>query len=287
MTGNPSHANQKAEEARNLLDQLLQDSKIYYRGKDYKDLLDFVVRLRNFAPFNAMLLNIQKPGLSYAASRPDWWHKFRRYPKEDARPLIILWPFGPVALVYDVQDTEGLELPEDAFSFPAEGDMSLEKFTAYTARCEAKGITCKMVDKGDKMAGLIRAVKRAVQKGDRPSYEIKINKNHKPSVRFNTLVHELAHLYLGHLGKDISLKTPDRLNLNLLQRELEAESLAYLVCSRNGVKPRSHTYLAGYVENNLTIDDIDVYQIMRAAGQVENLLGLTEGKTGFAGSGKG
>src|SRR5258707_11970603 len=29
----------------------------------YKDLLDFVVRLRNFAPFNAMLLQVQKPGL--------------------------------------------------------------------------------------------------------------------------------------------------------------------------------------------------------------------------------
>src|SRR5882672_645740 len=60
------------EAAHSLLDQLLIDSKLYTQSKDYKDLLDFVVRLRNFAPFNAMLLQVQKPGLSYAASARDW-----------------------------------------------------------------------------------------------------------------------------------------------------------------------------------------------------------------------
>ena len=59
-------------EARSLLDQLLADSKLYPKSADYKALLDFVVRLRNFAPFNAMLLQIQKPDLSYAASALDW-----------------------------------------------------------------------------------------------------------------------------------------------------------------------------------------------------------------------
>src|SRR3989441_4342085 len=93
--------------ARSLLDQLLADSRLYTQSKDYKDLLDFVVRLRNFAPFNAMLLQVQKPGLSYAASAHDWRERFGRWPKEGARPLLILWPFAPVALVYDVMDTEG------------------------------------------------------------------------------------------------------------------------------------------------------------------------------------
>src|SRR5918993_3198275 len=89
------------ETARALLDQLLTDSRLYTQTKDYKELLEFVVRLRNFAPFNAMLLQVQKPGLSYAASARDWRERFGRTPKEEARPLIILWPFGPIALVYD------------------------------------------------------------------------------------------------------------------------------------------------------------------------------------------
>jgi antirestriction protein ArdC len=59
------------------------------------------------------------------------------------------------------------------------------------------------------------------------------------------------------------------------QVELEAESVAFLVCARNGVQSKSETYLASYVEKNATIDDVDVYQVMRAAGQVEALLELT------------
>ena len=38
---------------------------------------------------------------------------------------------------------------------------------------------------------------------------------------------------------------------------------------------KSETYLANYVKENTTIDHIDIYQVMRAAGQVETLLALT------------
>src|SRR5215211_8912831 len=108
---------------RALLDALLTDSRLYHTTKAYKELLEFVVRLRNFAPFNAMLLQVQKPGLTYAASARDWRERFGRRPKEGARPLLILWPFGPVALVYDVLDTEGRELPDGVASFVARGPI--------------------------------------------------------------------------------------------------------------------------------------------------------------------
>jgi len=58
------------------------------------------------------------------------------------------------------------------------------------------------------------------------------------------------------------------------QRELEAESVAYLVCARNGVTSESEQYLANYVEEHTTITNLDVYQVLRAAGQVEALLGI-------------
>jgi antirestriction protein ArdC len=63
--------------------------------------------------------------------------------------------------------------------------------------------------------------------------------------------------------------------MNHDQRELEAESVAFIVCSRNGVKSKSESYLANYVNQNNTVEQIDIYQVMRAAGQVETLLGLT------------
>lgn len=122
---------------RALLDQLLADSKVYRSTDSYKTLLAFVIRLRNVAPFNAMLLQLQKPGLTYAASAHDWKACFNRAVKEDARPLLILWPFGPVATVYDVLDTVDLRnpqqdgLPENIASFFAAGEITKERIKSF------------------------------------------------------------------------------------------------------------------------------------------------------------
>jgi len=61
---------------------------------------------------------------------------------------------------------------------------------------------------------------------------------------------------------------------NHAQEELEAKSVAYLVCARNGVTSKSQTYLANFVEKNTSIEHLDLYQVMRAAGQIETMLGL-------------
>lgn len=265
----------RTEAARSLLDQLLTDSRLYTQSKDYKDLLDFVVRLRNFAPFNAMLLQVQKPGLSYAASARDWRERFGRIPKPGARPLLILWPFGPVALVYDVLDTEGDLLPEDVASFFAHGPVDEKQMKAFIPLMDKKGIGWCLVDAGDRNAGSICVVKKADKEKETSQYRIYINRNHTAAVQFATLAHELGHLFLGHLGHDRDLNIPKRPWMNEKQAELEAESVAFLVCARNGVTSKSETYLKNYVEENITVDKIDLYQIMRSAGQVETLLELT------------
>ncbi len=261
-------------ESRTLLDQLLTDSQLYKSSEDYKKLLDFTVRLRNFAPFNAMLLQLQKPGLSYAASAHDWRKKFGRYPKEDARPLLILWPFGPVALVYDVMDTDGDDLPEDVASFFTSGEIDKGKFGTFWGLLAKKNIKHHEFDAGDNRAGSIRVVKRATSDKEATLYQVNINRNHEIAVQFTTVAHELGHLFLGHLGPDKKLKIPKRPAMAHDQVELEAESVAYLVCKRNGISPKSETYLSRFVSQDLTIDQMDIYQVMRAAGQVETTLGL-------------
>jgi antirestriction protein ArdC len=103
-----------------------------------------------------------------------------------------------------------------------------------------------------------------------------VNANHSAPVQFTTIAHELAHLFLGHLGRDKHLDVPGRANVAPSVEELEAESVAYLVCKRNGVDCKSERYLTDYVERHTTVGDLDIYQVMRAAGQVETLLNLTE-----------
>ncbi|MET0091304.1 MAG: ImmA/IrrE family metallo-endopeptidase [Candidatus Thiodiazotropha sp.] len=275
----PYDASTDEEQARSLLDGLLEESRLYKTTKDYQALLDFTVKLRNFAPFNAMLLNIQKPGLTYAASAMDWKLRFNRHPKRDARPLLILWPFGPVALVYDVQDTDGDDLPEDAQMFPARGQIEEKRMKDFAGILAKKGVEWASFDGGDGSAGSIESTSNS---GNDPKakrhYLMRINRNHSPVVQFVTLAHELGHLFLGHLGKDRALKIPDRFNVPHTQQEIEAESVAYIVCHRQNITPKSQTYLSKYVKDGIGADDglggMDFYQVMRAAGQVETLLGL-------------
>jgi len=265
-----------------LLDDLFAKSRLYRKSKDYRELLDFVVRLRNFAPFNAMLLQVQKPGLSYAASERDWRVRFGRTPKEAARPLLILWPFGPVALVYDVMDTEGKPLPEDVASFVARGYIDEHTMQRIRSLLKRKHIEWNAVDAGDLSAGSIRQISRASSDKEPSRYRLQTNRNHSAAVQFTTLAHELGHLYLGHLGPDSRLKIPRRHRPDHALREVEAESVAYIVCMRNGVEPKSQTYLSGFIDGHETYEGIAVYQIMRAAGRIEALLKLST-STKFAG----
>jgi hypothetical protein len=258
-----------------MLDGLLVQAGIYRTTKDFKALLDFTIELRNFAPFNAMLLQIQKPGLRFAASAADWRDRFRRTVKEDARPLIIMWPFCPIALVYDVDDTEGPELPRDvASAFKTHGNFDSAEIDKLIKLMAKKDINCNFVDIGDGLAGSIISTSKNLPKGQiQISYAIKLNLNHSAPVQFTTLVHELAHLYLGHLGLDKDLKVPFRSGISLAQQEIEAESVAYIVSNKNGLKSESAKYLSQFVDDK-PLPPIHIYQIMRAAGQIEQLLCL-------------
>ena len=221
-----------------------------------------------------MLLQVQKPGIRYAASARDWRERFGRWPNEGTRPLLIMWPFGPVALVYDVADTEGRDIPEDALSFPATGSISPARLHSFEKLLLRKNIVVRHLDAGDGRAGYVRILQRGSTENDVIRYGIWINRNHDPAVQFTTLAHELGHLYLGHLGRDKKLNVPRRPRLTHAQREIEAESVAYVVCCRNDVQPKSQTYLSRFVSSDATVDTVDVYQVMRATGQVETVLGL-------------
>jgi hypothetical protein len=270
----------KSDVDRSLLDQLLANSKLYKTTESYTEMLAFVIRLRNVAPFNAMLLQIQKPGLTYAASALDWETRFNRRIKEDARPLLILWPFGPVATVYDVLDTYDPEnpdadgLPENVASFFAAGEITGARMKSFKTPLERKGIELRWVDKGDASAGSIGVVRKGTDDKE-TRYLVKLNDNHPPAVQFTTLAHELGHLFLGHLGPNTRLSIPKRRSMSHSDVEIEAESVAYLVCERNNIKSKSESYLSRFVKDGVKADSLDLYQITRAAGQVESILELT------------
>ena len=257
--------------ARAIIDQLIADTKLYDTAARIKELLDFTARLRNIAPFNAMLLHIQKPGLSYAARAKDWKKRFRRNIKETARPLVILRNFGPVDFVYDILDTEGPDLPDSAFAFPAAGTIPFNWMMDIERILRLKSIELAWMDHGDHKAGHAQRLHDSHDKNQLNVFGIGINRNHLPATQAVTLFHELAHIYLGHCGADekrgIKFNRPPDLAL----REVEAETVAYLIAKRSSLTQRSESYLERYQG---AFCHLDLHRIMKVASALEKLINL-------------
>ena len=61
--------------------------------------------------------------------------------------------------------------------------------------------------------------------------------------RYSVICHELAHIYLGHLGTDKDNWWPCRINLTHSTVEIEAEAVSYIVTLRVGLKSPSDSFL--------------------------------------------
>lgn len=137
-----------------------------------------------------------------------------------------------------------------------------------------KNIAVRFTDLHDRHAGRIALQSYKKIDVDIPiqrTYRIELNQKHGLSVKFVTLTHELAHLFSGHLGADEKLRTPCRKALSHAIKEIEAESIAYLVSMRKGIHPNSDRYLHLFKEK-LDINLIDIYQVMKTANRIESVL---------------
>lgn len=239
------------------------------------EFLDFVHRFENLSIYNAMLVRVQRPGAAAVGSRRQW-ASVGRWVGPDAVPIVVLQPFGPVRFVFEFSDTEGEEVPgQNKNVLFAEGQIPAEQYDRTKAAAAQYGIEIQETDQyGTLLAGTAAAIGhlpqrlQPVYKGA-AQFRIRLNAKHDLPTRFATLAHELGHIYCGHLGADRKGRWPDRYRLSHEQREMEAEAVAWLVCQRTGVAPRSKDYLRGLI-SSAEIEGISVYAIFEAANRVES-----------------
>ena len=227
--------------SKRALDELFTEAASYRSTKSYQELLQFISRFRRYSPFNAMLVYVQKPGARYVLPAHKWKRLYQREVEPGAQPIVILQPMGPVMFVFDVSETVGAPLPPEVaepFALRS-GSIQASRLERTINNALRDGIQVKRVAHGSQLAGSIEASPLAGQSlrfGENAivplRYVMLLNSNHDLSVQYATLVHELAHLYCGHLGTPNHKWWPDRQGLGRNEEEFEAESICFLVCQR-------------------------------------------------------
>jgi hypothetical protein len=236
-----------------------------------------------------MLVHVQRPGATYVAPPHRWLREHRRRIKAGANPLVILQPMGPVMFVFDVADTEPEEgappLPREVVEpFEVRRGRIGGEYARTIENAKRDGVDVALQKAGSQSAGLIRVARRpgrlsfVVEVSPVPRhtlvplrYEVLMNAEHSAEARYATLVHELGHLYCGHLGTPHPRWWPDRRGLTHEVSEFEAESVCYLVCARLGIDNPSEQYLAGYLEAHAETPAISLDRVMAAAGLIEQM----------------
>ena len=259
------------EKVASTVDTLLRASSVYRSSRDFADLIAFMGKFKQYSPYNNMLVRLQQPHCQFFATAKDWERRHGRRLRDGARPLIILAPMSPVLLVYEAAETEGRPLPAhlEAFAQPLPGSWE-GKWQANleeNARRHRLHIGLRTLPKTN--GGYVH------RPGQSSTWKMRIVLNAERDVtgRFRTLVHEVAHVLLGHLGSDDDRWWPDRRNLSQQAVEIEAEATAYIVASRLGLHTPSAEYLAGYVgKDGVVPGSVSMDNVAKVAGRIEEMV---------------
>jgi hypothetical protein len=256
------------QEYRGIFEELMQQSCQYRKSSTFQEMIEFMAKFRDYAPYNNMLVKVQNPTCSFYATAADWRNRFNRTIKEDARPMLILAPMSPVMLVYDLDSTEGTPLPAEIDLFARTvGDLDYQILTYTLENAKRDEILVQFKNLSSTNAGY--ATTRLQDK----EYKIRtvIHELLDERSRYTVICHELAHIYLGHLGADIDNWWPCRLNLTGRTVEIEAEAVAYIVARRAGLLPSSACYLSRYLTDERIPESVSFDLIGKVAGRIENM----------------
>lgn len=281
----------REKEFKDNIDELQFLVKSYRNSREFKELLNFIGRFPYLAPYNAMLVQMQKPGSTFVLTGKKWL-EYERRPKLNGQKLIILKPFGPVQCVFDFSDTEPIP---NATKSIKEADL-MQKYTESLQQAQGqlpKSIMDTLVSNlavygiyldnqfiaANSYGGYImpyreRKLKIKVEKDNYMEVDscfvISINKEQNLAAQFHTICHELGHLFCHHQSYDKKKKR----KISLKEKEFEAETVAWLVCKRHNISNPSEEYLASYAPHG-DIPICSTELIMRAVTEIEKMLERT------------
>lgn len=247
-------------------------------GDGWATFLRTASRFHTYSAANIMLILKQCPHASRVAGFRAW-QSTGRHVKQGEKSIRILAPARykttdeatgeerwavrgfTVAHVFDVSQTEGEPLP-DVGPRLLTGEGYADLYAALTAQVWAAGFT---VERGDCQGanGFTNYASRTVRVRD----------DVEPQQAVKTLAHELAH---------VLLHSPERItySANRALCEVEAESVAYIVCANAGLVSDDYSlpYVAVWADGDPKVVKATAERVVKTAQSVIDGLSTASGK---------
>lgn len=282
--------NRREEEIKGLfkenVDELQLQIEKHRESEEFKNLLEFVGKFHYLAPYNAMLVEMQLPSAKFVFPGKKWREYGRRI-TPNARKLITLMPFGPVQCMFDYSDTEpveGAEVKGEAELIEmyenrvkhTKGEIDPDKFEQLVENLPSYGIYLdESLQAANSCYGYIIhyahdimiLVNRNNMQKIKSRFILSLNSRLSKTDKFLTICHELGHLFCRHLfyRRDLERKT------SIIEREFEAETVAWLMAKRHGVSNPSEKYLSWYgKDGKIPLCSMDY--IMKAVTEIEKMI---------------
>jgi len=263
------------------IDELFKRSRKYQHSSEFFRFFNFIARFNHYSRFNTMLVYLQDESVTFFGGANFWYKKFNRIVKEDARPYVILQPFSPVMLAYDVFQTEGKDSPQEFLEkglgtkpFDVSGKINLQTLDDAILIATSLGIKISFKPLSFFNAGYVTTIFKG-------SLEIALKEGMSYEQNLAVLIHELGHLFLGHTGHLTLRQTTKEgkiKEIKLLQRkmtrtaeELEAETISFLICKKLGLETRAAEYLAGYISSEKDLEQFSHELVIKTADKIEEI----------------
>jgi hypothetical protein len=304
---NPRGMTMQEDKQHALLDELFTQAQEHRNSQALLETYQFLAKFKSQKPYNTYLLRLQNPRVSFVKTAEQWRGQFDRGITQEAKPLLILFPFAPLIIVYDIMDTTGEESTEALLErlnlyHAGNGEVSEKALQFILKNADKHGILiCKhpksvlelgiarvmqsddyqrleegyylevisTKDSAPLFGGVVQTERLQVKDPKQYKYIIEISDSLNDTSAFGTLIHELAHILLGHLGKHNNDPWKDRHNEGIASCEFEAESVAYLLCTKLELEIGSWAYLETYLGEDAEIPPFSFDSVMSVAGKLE------------------
>ncbi len=257
-----------AKDTQALAAKMKEGVRDYFKSDTYKKYLVTMSKFHHYSPRNIQLILAQNPEATHVASFKKWKDDFERSVNKGEKALRVLAPmtvkvkdpktkevllddngnertrtYFKMVPVFDVSQTTGKELPKPVYDLEGIYEDYGNLYKSAKAVSEANGVPIQFKENLGGAQGLY----------SRQDNAITILKGMSEQQTLKTIFHEMAHSELHNVEK--LLEKP----LKRSTRELQAESVAFVVASHYGLDTSDYTfgYLASWSQDKVGLSDLE------------------------------